>query len=64
MSLLSTIILVIGFAGLLEGIFVSISPKLALHIIRLFIRNKDNVKKAGIIELIIAIILIIIGINL
>lgn len=64
MSLLSTIILIIGFLGLIEGIFISISPKLSIHILRVFMKNKSNIKRAGTIELIVAIILIIIGINI
>ena len=64
MSVFTNILLILGFLGLTEGILVSLSPRWTIHALRIFIKKKENIKRAGTIEIIVSIILIWIGINI
>ncbi len=63
MSLFSSVIIVIGFLGLLESILIFMFPKISTGIVKLM-KDRSKVKKAATIELITAIILVLIGINI
>jgi len=63
MSLFSSVIIVIGFLGLLESLAIFVFPKISTGIVRIM-KDKSKVKKAATIELIVAIILILVGINI
>lgn len=59
---LNTILLTIGIIALVESVFIILFPKQAVKICRKLIKNINNLKKTGLIELILAILLIVIGI--
>ncbi len=63
MGALSTVLIIIGILALLESLIVLLFPNWSIRIGRRWIKNKKNVKKAGLVELIVAIILILIGMN-
>jgi len=63
MSLFTSILIIIGFLGLLESLLIFMFPKLSTGIVKLM-KDKSKVKKAATIELIVAIILILVGINI
>ena len=69
MSVTSTVILIIGILALIESLFALLLPKVGVKILKKMNimkrwQNTKAVKKAGLIELIIAIILILIGMNM
>ncbi|MEX0920046.1 MAG: hypothetical protein WDZ69_00505 [Candidatus Pacearchaeota archaeon] len=59
---LNIILLTIGILALLEAAFILFFPKRTVKILRFFLKNAENTKKAGLIELAIAIALILVGI--
>jgi len=61
---LHIVFLTIGILLLIESIIVLLFPNWTTKTRRVLVKNMKNVKKAGIIELIIAIILILIGMNI
>lgn len=61
---LHIIFLTIGILLLIESIIVLLFPNWITKTRRVLVKNVKNVKKAGIVELIIAIILILIGMNI
>ncbi len=63
MSLFSSILIVIGLLALIESLAVFIFPKLSTSVAKLM-KDKSKARKAATIEIIVAIILILIGINL
>ncbi len=58
MELLNAILLVFGIIGFVEGLLVSFSSKWIQKMIKKFSKNKETIKKAGIIEAVISIVLI------
>lgn len=62
MGLLSSIFIILGFLALIESLAIFTFPKLSTGIVKLM-KDKSKVKKAAAIELAVAIILILIGIN-
>ncbi|MFC1682166.1 hypothetical protein ACFL0X_00945 [Nanoarchaeota archaeon] len=65
MSVLSIVLLIIGILALIEGATAVFFTKFSLKIFRRFARSVEkNIKSWGIVEIIIAIILIILGIIL
>ncbi|HEB47278.1 MAG TPA: DUF2065 family protein [Candidatus Pacearchaeota archaeon] len=64
MGLPSNLIIIIGLLMLVESLIVFIFPNWTLNFGKKLLRNKKTIKKAGLIELIIAIVLILIGMNL
>ena len=64
MGLLSNLILILGLIMLVESLIIFIFPNWSVNFGKKLFRNKKTIKKAGIIELIIAIVLILIGMNL
>ena len=65
MGALGTTLLVLGILMLIEGLTIIFFPKCSLKISRRFFRFiEKNLKSWGIVELIIAIILIVIGLIL
>ncbi len=63
MSVLNAIFFTLGTIALLESAIVFIFPKATTGLVKI-INNKNKIKKAAAIELIVAIILILIAINL
>ena len=61
---LHIVFLTIGILLLIESIIVLLFPNWTTKTRRVLVKNIKNVKKAGIAELIIAIILILIGMNI
>lgn len=57
MEIINVILLTIGGLAFLEGLVVSINPKL----VKTLTKNTKSLRKAGIFELIVAIILLILG---
>ena len=69
MSMTITIILIIGILALIESLFALLFPKVGIKILKKIKKmkkwqNVKTIKKMGWIELIIAIILILIGMNI
>jgi len=65
MGVLGTTLLVIGILALIEGSLVLIFPKWMMKFgKKWFFKNTKTLKKVGWIELVIAVILILIGMNL
>jgi len=63
MGVVGIVILILGILILIEGLIVVIFPNWAKKVGRNMLKSKKKLKKAGIIEIIVAIILILIGIN-
>lgn len=61
---LNIVLLTIGIFLLIESIIVLLFPNWTMKTRRVLVKNVKKVKKAGIVELIIAIILILIGMNI
>jgi len=61
---LHIVFLTIGILLLIESIIVLLFPKWIIKTRRVMIKSMKNIKKAGTLELIIAIILILIGMNI
>jgi len=61
---LNIVLLTIGILLLIESIIVLLFPNWIIKTRRVLVKNMKNVKKAGIAELIIALILILIGMNI
>jgi len=65
MSVLSTVLLVLGILMLLEGSSVVFIPKFSLRMFRRFMRSAEkNLRSWGIGEMIVALILIYLGLTL
>ena len=65
MSVLTTVLLILGILMLIEGSSVFIFPKFTLKMFRRFMKSAEkHLKLWGIVEIIIAIILIIISMKL
>jgi uncharacterized protein YjeT (DUF2065 family) len=60
----NTVFLVLGVVALLEGLVATFFPKWARKIGVDMLKSIKNVRKIGIIEVIIALILILIGMNI
>lgn len=54
----------LGIAALIESLIVLFFPKWSIRTGKRVLKNMKNVKKASVIELIVAIILILIGMNI
>lgn len=61
MTLAQTIILVIASLALVKGILVTLFPKQLLHLVKYYTKNPKNMRKAGFIGIIAAVILFIVG---
>jgi hypothetical protein len=61
---LNIVLLTIGILLLIESVIVLLFPNWTTKTRRVLVKNVKNVKKAGIVELIIALILILIGMNI
>ena len=61
---LNIVLMTLGILALIESLLVLFFPKLALKTGKVLVKNLKNVKKAGVIGLIVAIILILIGMNI
>jgi uncharacterized protein YjeT (DUF2065 family) len=64
MGILNIVLMTLGLIGLAEGMVVVLFPKWTVNIGRLIIKDKAKLRKAGIIELIAAIAIILIAINI
>jgi uncharacterized protein YjeT (DUF2065 family) len=64
MGVLGQVLLIIGILVLLEGLVVILFPKWAMKLGRSFLKNPKKLRDAGIVEIIVAIILILIGMNI
>lgn len=60
MDLLKMIILTLGILCFIEGLLITISPKFVQKMIKKFSTDVKRIRKAGLVELIISIILILI----
>jgi len=60
---LNIVLMTLGIVALAESILVLLFPKAMMKLGRSWMKNIKAVRKAGFIELIIAIILILIGMN-
>ena len=63
MGMTGTIILILGLVGLLESLIILIFPHWSINFGKKWMKNPKTLKKAALIELIFAIILILIGMN-
>lgn len=61
---LKIILLTIGLLGLIEGLLIISSPKMLQKMAKKFLKDIKKVKKAGIVEIIVSIVLILIAINI
>jgi len=61
---LNIVFLTIGILLLIESIIVLLFPNWTMKTRRVLVKNLKNVKKAGIVELIIGLILFFIGMNI
>jgi len=59
-----TIFLVVGILALVDSMIVFSFPNWSFKFVKKFVKNKKNLKKIAWTELILAIILIILGINI
>lgn len=64
MGVFNTAILIIGLLALIEGIIVVIFPNWSRKVGQKMFKNKKNLRKAGFIEIIVALVLILIGMNI
>ena len=64
MGVLSSVFLILGILTLIEGLIVIIFPDWTRKVGRRMFKNKKNLRQIGIIEIIIAIVLILIGMNI
>ena len=58
------VLITLGIVALVESLLVLFFPKAMIKIGRSWMKNIKAVRKAGVIELIVAIILILIGMNI
>ena len=63
MGLLSAVLLVIGILAAVDGLAASFFPRLLMKLGRIRIKSEKSIRKAGIMEIIVAIIIIVIAIN-
>lgn len=61
---LNIVLMTLGIAALIESLIVLFFPKWSIRTGKRVLKNMKNVKKASVIELIVAIILILIGMNI
>jgi len=61
---LNIVLLTIGIFLLIESLIALFFPNWIMKTRRVLVKNMKNVKRAGIVELIVAIILIFIGMNI
>jgi len=61
---LNIVFLTIGIFLLIESIIVLLFPNWTTKTKRVLVKNMKNVKKAGIVELIIGLVLFLIGMNI
>ena len=61
---LNIVLMTLGIAALIESLIVLFFPNWTIKTGKMLVKNMRNVKRAGIVELIIAIILILIGMNI
>ena len=64
MGVLSSVLLILGILILIEGIIIIAFPRWSMKSGRSMFKNKKNLRKLGIIEIIAAIVLILIGMNI
>lgn len=64
MGVLSSVLLILGIITLIGSLIILIFPKISMGFMRKISKNPKAVKKAGLIELIVAVILILIGMNI
>jgi len=64
MGVLSSVLLILGILALIEGLIVLLFPDWTRKVGRSMFKNKKNLRQIGIIEIIAAIILILIGMNI
>jgi len=58
---IQTAILTIGIISLLEGLFLSLSPTKTRKLVHKMIQTEKGIKRLGLIELIVGLILIILA---
>ena len=63
MGVFAGVLFVLGILILIEGIIVIAFPRWSMKSGRSMFKNKKNLRKLGIIEIVVAIILILIGMN-
>ena len=61
MTLAQTIFIIIASLVLVKGIIIILLPKQIIHIARYYAKNEKNMRKGGVIGIIIAIILFVIS---
>ena len=61
---LNIVLLTFGILLFVESLVILLFPNWTIKTGRVLIKNVKNVKRAGIVELIVAIILILIGMNI
>ena len=64
MGVLSTVLLVLGILALIEGIIVLLFPGWTKKTGMSMLKSVKKVRQLGIIEIIVAIVLILIGMNI
>ncbi len=64
MNIINVVFLTIGFLVLVEGLIISLFPKLVKKFGQNILKNTKKLRSMGVIEIIIAIIFIVIGLLL
>ena len=64
MGVFASVLFVLGILILIEGLIIIAFPNWSMKSGRRMFKNKQNIKKFGIIEIIVAIVLILIGMNI
>ena len=64
MGLQSNLIIILGLLMLIESLIALIFPSWTLNFAKKFVKNTKTIKKVGIIELVVALVLILIGMNI
>ncbi|MFQ5531872.1 MAG: DUF2065 family protein [Candidatus Nanoarchaeia archaeon] len=64
MGTASIVLLILGILVLIEGIFLILFPKDIKSITKALLKNVKNIRKIGIIEIIVAVILLLISVSL
>jgi uncharacterized protein YjeT (DUF2065 family) len=64
MGVLSNVLLIIGILALIEGGIISLFPDWSMKLMKSMVKSAKKLRQIGIIEIIIALVLILIGMNI
>ena len=64
MGVLSNVLLIIGILALIEGGIISLFPDWSMKLMKSMVKSAKKLRRVGIIEIIVALVLILIGMNI